>query len=108
METVWALYIRGLIDLNTAAPDIVERVVEAFELGPEAMTDYIAWRRSGRRLLRVGDFLRVTGAGQERLAELLAVATVHSGRRGIAPDVAPSGVLEILGQDERKRPVSPA
>ena len=51
-------------------------------------------------MLRAGDFLRVTGAGQERLAELLAVATVHSGRRGIAPDVAPQGVLAILGQDE--------
>jgi len=38
----------GLIDLNTAAPDILERVVAAFELGPEAMTDYIAWRRAGR------------------------------------------------------------
>jgi hypothetical protein len=25
---------------------------------------------------------------------------VHSGRRGIAPDVAPVGVLTILGQDE--------
>ncbi len=64
------------------------------------MTDYIAWRRAGRRLLRVGDFLRVTGAGQDRLAELLAVATVHSGRRGIAPGVTPQGVLAILGPDE--------
>ena len=79
---------------------MLERVVVAFDLRPEAMADFISWRRSGRRLLRVGDFLRVTGAGQDWLAELLAVATVHSGRRGIAPDVAPSGVLAILGQDE--------
>lgn len=89
----------GLIDLNTGAPDMLERVVEAFELGPEAMADYIAWRRSGRRLLRVSDFLRVTGAGQEWLVELQATATVHSGRRGIAPDVAAAGVLEMLGED---------
>ena len=56
--------------------------------------------RSGRRLLRVGDFLRVTGAGQERLAELQAIATVHSGRHGIAPDVAPAGVVTLLGVAE--------
>ena len=90
----------GLIDLNTAAPDMLEKVVDAFDLGPEAMADYIAWRRSGRRLLRVGDFLRVTGAGQERLAELQAIATVHSGRHGIAPDVAPARVLALLERAE--------
>ena len=64
------------------------------------MTDYIAWRRSGRRLLRVGDFLWVTGAGQERLAELQAIATVHSDRHGIAPDVAPAGLVALLERDE--------
>ncbi len=45
-------------------------------------------------------FLRFTGAGQDRLAQLQAIATVHSGRRGIAPDLAPAGVLEILGASE--------
>ncbi len=99
-NTLFQQDVNGLTDLNTAAPDILERVVVAFDLGPEAMVDYIAWRRSGRRLLRASDFLRVTGAGQDRLAELLAVAAVHSGRRGIAPDVAPVEVLTILGQDE--------
>lgn len=91
-----------LVDLKTSTRDLLE----AFELGPGAMTDYIALRRAGRRLLRVGDFLRVTGAGQDRQAELIAVATVHSGHRGIAPDVTPQGVLAILGQEGRKRPVS--
>ena len=75
-------------------PDMQERVVVAFDPGPEAMADFIAWRRSGRRLLRV------TGAGQDRLAGLQAIATVHSGRRGIAPDLAPAGVLEILGTND--------
>ena len=42
----------GLIDLNTIAPDMLARVVEVFELGPEAMADYVTWRRSGRGLLR--------------------------------------------------------
>ncbi len=28
------------------------------------------------------------------------VSTVHSRRRGIAPDLAPQGMLAILGQDE--------
>ncbi|AXX99278.1 hypothetical protein [Profundibacter amoris] len=44
-----------------------------------------------------GGFQRVTGAGLDRLAKLQAIATVHSGRRGIAPDLASAGVLEILG-----------
>ncbi len=48
-------------------------------------------------MLPVWDFLRVTGAGQERLAELQAIATVHSGRHGIAPDVTPAGVVALLG-----------
>ena len=48
----------------------------------------------------MGDFLRVTGAGQERLAELQAIATVHSGRHGIAPDVTPAGVVALLGMAE--------
>jgi len=51
-------------------------------------------------LLPAWDFLRVTGAGQERLAELQAIATVHSGRHGIAPDVAPAGVLALLERAE--------
>ena len=43
-----------------------------------------------------GGFQRVTGAGLDRLAELQTLAIVHSGRHGIAPDVAPARVLEIL------------
>ena len=50
--------------------------------------------------MRVSDFLRVTGAGQDRLADLQAIATVHSGRRGIAPVVAAAEVLEILGTND--------
>lgn len=97
----------GLIDLNTAAPDMLEQMITAFDLGPDALASYITWRRSGRRLLRVGDFLRVTGAGQERLAELQSVATVHSGRRGIAQDVAPAGVLALLAAEPPPAWLSP-
>ena len=64
------------------------------------MANYITSRRSGQRLLRASDFLRVTGAGLDRLAGLQAIATVHSGRRGIAPDVAAAGVLALWGEDE--------
>ena len=39
-------------------------------------------------------------ADQDRLAGLQTIATVHSGRHGIAPDVAPAGVLEILKRAE--------
>lgn len=99
-QTLFLQDVGGLIDLNTAAPEILEKIVAAFDLGPDAMPNYIAWRRSGRRLQRVGDFLRITGGTQELLAELTSLTTVKSGRRGIAPDQAPAAVLALLGEDE--------
>ena len=99
-QTLFLQDVGGLIDLNTAAPEILEKIIEAFDLGPDAMTNYIAWRRSGRRLQRVGDFLRITGSEQARLTELTALTTVKSGRRGIAPDQAPTEVLALLGEEE--------
>lgn len=86
----------GLIDLNTATPDLLDLLVTQMDLPAEALTDYRAWRRTPYRLLRVTDFLRVTGAGPEHRDWLLQVATVYSGRPGVAPDHAPLPVLELI------------
>ncbi|MEM1145767.1 MAG: hypothetical protein AAGI88_24600 [Pseudomonadota bacterium] len=102
-DVEWTLQFQdvgGLIDLNTAAPELLERLVldlsgDAF-IAAEALDRYQDWRRAGRRLARTSDFLRVTGLAQEHRERLRRVATVYSGRRGIAPDVAPLEVLRIV------------
>jgi hypothetical protein len=49
--------------------------------------------RALNRLLRPADFLRVTGAAPSLLPRLARLATVQSGRPGIAPEAAPPGLL---------------
>jgi len=89
----------GMIDLNTAAPDLIERLAGYLSLPPNALDRFRAWRRTPYRLLRTSDFLRITGAPRELEDRLAQVATVFSGRRGIAPNVAPQEIVEMfLGQ----------
>lgn len=85
----------GLIDLNTAAPELLEKLARKMELDEAALETYHEWKDTPYQLLRVTDFLRVTRASPEHREWLLQVATVHSGRRGIAPSQAPMPVLEL-------------
>ncbi len=87
----------GLIDVNTASPELLARLGDGLGLSPSALEAWRAWRRNPRRAIRVEDFARVTGLPPERMADLRAVATVQSGRPGLAPDLAPAGVLARLG-----------
>jgi hypothetical protein len=87
----------GLIDLNSAHPELLDRLATHLGLEPAAMVPFRDWRRSGRRLLSVHDFARLTGMPPEAQAELPALATVFSGRFGIDPDSAPLPVLAIAG-----------
>lgn len=43
------------------------------------------------------DFLRVTGADPAKLDVLLQIATVHSGRRGLAEEHVPELLWQVLG-----------
>lgn len=74
----------GFVDLNTGAPELIEIVVAELGLGESEIAAYRNWRREGFRLNGTNDFLRVVGAVPELRAQLEAIATTSSGRRGVA------------------------
>lgn len=91
----------GLIDLNTAAPELIAAVIDYLGLEPEAIEKYRVWRQEGRRLLRTDDFLRVVEANMTLTTTLSTIATVHSGRRYVSNASSPEDVKQILaGLDE--------
>lgn len=97
----------GLVDLNTASPEILERLITGYELSAtdiaSALQNYRTWRRQGYRLQRVSDFSRVTGIETEKLPNLKSLATVHSGRAVLSSEQMPTELLAHLtgGQDSR-------
>lgn len=86
----------GLIDLNTAAPELLDRLAAQIGLDPGALEAYRTWRRTPHRLQSTADFSRAATVDPALALRLQGVATVFSGRRGIAPEVAPEAVLELL------------
>lgn len=90
----------GLVDLNAASPELLERLLIGYDLtAPEraaALLSYRTWRRQGLRLQRVADFARVSDLDPARLPGLAALATVHSGRATLAAEQAPLAVLAHL------------
>lgn len=90
----------GLVDLNTAVPELLERLLVGYGLSATARADalqsYRAWRRTGYRLQRVSDFVRVTGLRTEDLPDLEYFATVHSGRARLSTEQAPRQLLQHL------------
>lgn len=103
MQTSYTLQpATGLIDLNTAAPALLELLLLGYGLDANqtsrALNNYRAWRREGRKLLRVSDFHRVSGLTRQQLPGLELIATVYSGRTGIAPEHAPLQLLQHILQ----------
>ncbi|WP_421700985.1 hypothetical protein [Aliiroseovarius sp.] len=86
----------GRVDLNTATPALIQVLLDNMEADGEALTHWRNWRRAPRRFLRVSDFLRVTGVDPAQADWLRQVATVHSGRRGLAPDHVPAALLKAF------------
>lgn len=90
----------GLVDLNTAAPELLERLLAGYGFSTteqaDALQSYRMWRRTGYRLQRVSDFVRVAGLTSEDLPDLAALATVHSGRSTISAEQAPLSLLQHL------------
>lgn len=97
----------GLVDLNTAAPELLERLLNGYGLDATARADalqsYRTWRRTGFRLQRVSDFVRVSGLNGVDLPGLATLATVHSGRASLSGEQAPLELLRHLtgGKGER-------
>lgn len=89
----------GLVDLNTARPELINALAEPFGISQVGLARFREWRRNGNRLQRVEDFFRLTdGPNVIDHTALRRVATVHSGRVGVAVDIAPSILLDHLNQ----------
>ncbi|MEP4627160.1 MAG: hypothetical protein ABJR46_16590 [Tateyamaria sp.] len=89
--------IGGLIDLNTARPELIDAIAKSFGVDHDGVTRFRAWRRSANRLLRVEDFYRLSGFSDVAVDEdLRRLVTVHSGRPGIALDYISSGLRARL------------
>ncbi|MDA7966139.1 hypothetical protein [Ruegeria sp.] len=86
----------GLVDLNTAAPDLLNALSTSLGVPDEALERFRDWRRTPYRLQSVVDFARVSEVPYEVGLRLKEFATVHSGRFGIASDLAPLGLIERL------------
>jgi hypothetical protein len=84
----------GLVDLNTASPALLTVLGAQLDLDAAALDAYRSWRRSPRRLLRPFDFTRIAGGATGTRLDL--VATVYSGRPGVAWDLAPPEVAALL------------
>ncbi len=86
----------GLIDLNTAAPPLLEAYLTAMGLTDAEIRRFRDWRRGSKRLLRIGDLIRVSGAQSIDWEQFLRTATVYSGRSGAARDEMPDELWEML------------
>lgn len=86
----------GLIDLNTARPQVLGWLFDALKFPPGANEKFRQWRKQGQRLTRVDDLIRITNADPEVLPNLTKIATVFSGRHGIAIEVASAEVQELI------------
>ncbi|WP_322892206.1 MULTISPECIES: hypothetical protein [unclassified Yoonia] len=85
----------GLIDLNTGRPELLARLFSALNAPNTAAANFWDWRRDGRRLQRVEDLIRIADIDTEQREALLAMATVHSGRNGVADAVAQDNVRAL-------------
>jgi len=86
----------GLIDLNTASPELIELLFKHLDLGPDNLARYRAFRRGAKRFVRIEDFIRIVGADPDIFTTLQSLTTIFSGRTGIAPEVAPPQVLALF------------
>lgn len=97
-ETYRAVDVGGLVDLNTAAPPLLEALFAGLGLGPQDLDVFRQWRQQSRRLLRVEDLGRIVDQDVDS-ARLLQSTTVFSGRSGIALDAAPDDVLDVFTEN---------
>jgi len=86
----------GLIDLNTASPELLDILFDGLTAEPDAIVRFRDWRRGGKRLQRVSDLFAIAGIAPPAVMELARYATVFSGRRGVAFNVAPEPLSDLI------------
>jgi hypothetical protein len=98
----------GRVDLNSASPELLDRLARSFGIDEVGMTKFRTWRQVPNRLLSVADFLRLTELPVTSLVQLTAAATVHSGRVGVARDHATLEAFRIVSEFPNAPSVTPA
>lgn len=86
----------GLVDLNTASPNLLDSYLDAIGLTIEERERFRAWRQSSKRLLRFSDLIRVSDASDSDTTLLSATATVFSGRSGVSLQEASLETQDLL------------
>lgn len=97
-QTVEIRAVTGLIDLNSGSRALLELFFDALGLDNDQRQKVYAWRGTGRRFLRVEDFMRIAEfTPTATTPPLHRLVTVFSGRTGIAPDAATDELLAYMG-----------
>ena len=86
----------GLIDLNTASPELLEILFEKMGADRGGIVRFRDWRRNGQRLQRVGDILSIAGITAPKELDLAHYTTVYSGRRGVAFSVLSNEMRDLI------------
>lgn len=94
--TVYLQDVGGLIDLNTAHPNLLAALFDRLGFPYDATEKYVSWRREGRRLLRVCDIYRIVGTEDACTDQLKEIATVFSGRSGVSAREAPDAFWALM------------
>ncbi|WP_133840735.1 hypothetical protein [Pelagimonas phthalicica] len=97
--SLWLQDVGGLIDLNSAAPDLLNLLAREFSVSEDAMERFRQWRRTPHRLQSVTDFARVAEIDPEIVEGLDPFATVYSGRFGVAIEEAPIALQSALRRE---------
>jgi hypothetical protein len=97
-QTVEIRPVTGLIDLNSSSRALLELFFDALGLEHTQRQKVYAWRGTGRRFLRVEDFMRIAEfTPTATTPPLHRLSTVFSGRPGISPDAATDELLAYMG-----------
>ena len=87
--------VSGLVDLNAASRPLLELFFDKAGYTRDQLETFLDWRADGRRLLRLEDLNRIAGP-PARSADLYRLATIYSGKQGVAPEAITNELLELM------------
>lgn len=96
----------GLVDLNTATPELLQRLAQGLGITEMQMASFRTWRRMPHRTLSQNDFARVTQLSHEQFTLLDRLTTVFSGRSGISIDNTSEELVTVLGHTHGSLPTN--
>ncbi|GFE51967.1 hypothetical protein So717_37200 [Roseobacter cerasinus] len=99
-DDVWVelVDLGGLVDLRTARSGLAAQVIDALDLTADQERRFRNWQRASRDEADLSAFLRAIGGTPDQLVALSRVATLRSGRPGVAPQQAPQAVLDLFSE----------